>query len=232
MGCPIFGIVAFTSTASDKQGRSVPRQGLLSTFRDLSISAPYLPLPTPSPSSSYYHENQTYENLSNPLLSLEYRRKQFDNLCSVLPLADKQLQIKQAQSLWGHQFFINHPAISPIRGALAVWGLSADDIDVVSFHGTGTKANDANESNMLHRALSRLGRSAGNPVYSIFQKSFTGHSKGAAAAWMLNDSFNHYKKGLFLLIEVQIILITYWILIIIFYTTTKIFFTKNHLSVE
>ena len=203
IGCPIYGIVAYTSTASDKQGRSVPApgQGLLSTFRDLSVSRPFIPPPSPpsynniTSDDDRIDENHTFENLSNPLLSIEYRRKQFDNLCASFPLADKQLQIKQAQSLWGHQFYINHPAISPIRGALSVWGLSADDIEVVSFHGTGTKANDSNESNMLHHAMSHLGRSVGNPVYSIFQKSFTGHSKGAAAAWMFNGLLQSLQEG-------------------------------------
>src|SRR5436190_1705952 len=42
------------------------------------------------------------------------------------------------------EFWKGNPEISPIRGALAVWGLTVDDISVVSFHGTSTKANDTN----------------------------------------------------------------------------------------
>lgn len=33
------------------------------------------------------------------------------------------------------------PRVAPLRRALAVWGLTADDIGVVSIHGTSTKAN-------------------------------------------------------------------------------------------
>ena len=33
------------------------------------------------------------------------------------------------------------PRISPLRRALAVWGLTADDIGVLSIHGTSTGAN-------------------------------------------------------------------------------------------
>jgi fatty acid synthase subunit alpha, fungi type len=33
------------------------------------------------------------------------------------------------------------PRISPLRRALAIWGLTADDIGVLSIHGTSTGAN-------------------------------------------------------------------------------------------
>ncbi len=33
------------------------------------------------------------------------------------------------------------PRVAPIRRALAVWGLTADDVGVLSIHGTSTKAN-------------------------------------------------------------------------------------------
>jgi 3-oxoacyl-(acyl-carrier-protein) synthase len=33
------------------------------------------------------------------------------------------------------------PRIAPMRRALAVWGLTIDDVGIVSMHGTGTKAN-------------------------------------------------------------------------------------------
>lgn len=38
------------------------------------------------------------------------------------------------------------PRISPLRRALAVWGLTADDIGVLSIHGTSTGANVSLES--------------------------------------------------------------------------------------
>ena len=33
------------------------------------------------------------------------------------------------------------PQIAPLRRALAVWGLTADDIGILSIHGTSTGAN-------------------------------------------------------------------------------------------
>lgn len=33
------------------------------------------------------------------------------------------------------------PRIAPLRRALAVWGLTVDDIGVLSIHGTSTNAN-------------------------------------------------------------------------------------------
>ncbi len=65
--------------------------------------------------------------------------------------------------------------------ALGALGLTVDDVAVVSKHDTSTKANDPNEAD-LHATLSRaLGRSAGNPLHVISQKTVTGHAKGGAA---------------------------------------------------
>ena len=70
--------------------------------------------------------------------------------------------------------------------ALAVWGLGVDDIAVASFHGTSTKLNDLNESEVTQKQMEHLGRSEGNPLLVVAQKWLTGHPKGAAAAWMTN----------------------------------------------
>ena len=78
------------------------------------------------------------------------------------------------------------PGISPIRAALAVWNLDIDDIQVASMHGTSTKANDTNESRVIHQMMEYLGRSRGNPLLAVTQKHLTGHPKGASGAWMFN----------------------------------------------
>merc|ERR1719198_2459653 len=95
-----------------------------------------------------------------------------------------------AVRLWGECGCLASPAasaaVSPLRAALARWGLSVDDIGVASFHGTGTRANDSNESEVPHAQMAHLGRSRGNPLLVVCQKHLTGHPKGAAAAWMLN----------------------------------------------
>ena len=74
-------------------------------------------------------------------------------------------------------------AKSPISRALRKFGLGADDIGLVYKHDTSTAANDPNE-NALHDGIqTALGRTAGNPLFVVSQKTLTGHSKGGAAAW-------------------------------------------------
>jgi len=101
-----------------------------------------------------------------------------------------------AYSTWGNEFYRGNPAIAPLRGALAVYGLDVDDIAVASFHGTGTKGNDLNESQVVQKQLEHLGRSKGNVILTIFQKYLTGHPKGAAAAWMLNGMLQSMLSGI------------------------------------
>ncbi len=74
---------------------------------------------------------------------------------------------------------------SPLGQALAQHGLSADDIALVYKHDTSTGANDPNE-NALHERIQRaLGRTEGNPLMVVSQKTLTGHAKGGAAGWQL-----------------------------------------------
>lgn len=94
--------------------------------------------------------------------------------------------VSAAMRRWCVDVCSGSPHVSPLRAGLARWGLTADDIAVASFHGTGTKANDANESAVTNSQLEALGRTQGKPVLVVAQKGLTGHPKGAAAAWMLN----------------------------------------------
>jgi 3-oxoacyl-ACP reductase-like protein/3-oxoacyl-(acyl-carrier-protein) synthase len=73
--------------------------------------------------------------------------------------------------------------ISPLRRALAVFGLGPDDVAAAWKHDTSTDANDPNENRAYDRIMRWLGREAGNPLVVVSQKSLTGHSKGGAAAW-------------------------------------------------
>ncbi len=75
---------------------------------------------------------------------------------------------------------------SPLARGLASVGLGADDLAVVSKHDTSTAANDPNESTLHEKLAASLGRTAGNPLYVVSQKSLTGHAKGGAAAFQLN----------------------------------------------
>lgn len=70
---------------------------------------------------------------------------------------------------------------SQLARSLAGLGLSADDIAVVSKHDTSTRANDPNEAELHSTLASALGRTPGNPLHVISQKTVTGHAKGGAA---------------------------------------------------
>ncbi|KAH7420213.1 4'-phosphopantetheinyl transferase superfamily [Cadophora sp. MPI-SDFR-AT-0126] len=61
-------------------------------------------------------------------------------------------------------FWKKDPSIIPLRSALATWGLTIDDLDVASFHGTSTMANDKNESSVICQQLEHLSRKKGNAV--------------------------------------------------------------------
>ncbi|KAJ2026711.1 fatty acid synthase alpha subunit Lsd1, partial [Coemansia sp. S85] len=206
-GAPIYGIIAMSSTATDKQGQSVPApgKGVLTSAREFSES-----------------------NLSSRLLNFDYRRRQLQRQLSALEgwkqeelaeLADQvgrstetvdismlrcageveksyQRQRRSLQDAWSNDFWRNDSEISPLRGSLAVWGLTADDIGVASFHGTSTIANDKNESDVLNTQLKHLGRTPGHVVPVVCQKWLTGHPKGPAASFMLNGVIQSLRTGL------------------------------------
>lgn len=74
---------------------------------------------------------------------------------------------------------------SRLARALASLGVSPDEIKMVSKHDTSTNANDPNESELHTRLAEALGRTPGNPLFVVSQKSVTGHSKGGAALFQL-----------------------------------------------
>ncbi|KAJ2833105.1 fatty acid synthase alpha subunit Lsd1, partial [Coemansia furcata] len=206
-GAPIYGIIAMSGTATDKQGQSVPApgKGVLTSAREACDNI-----------------------LPSRLLNFDYRRRQMLRQLSVLEawkqeeladLADMvdlstdtvelstmryageveksyQRQLRSLQDTWGNEFWKNDPEFSPLRGSLAVWGLTADDIGVASFHGTSTVANDKNESDVLNTQLCHLGRTPGHVMPVVCQKWLTGHPKGPAASFMLNGVIQSMRTGL------------------------------------
>ncbi|KAI9929791.1 hypothetical protein ASPWEDRAFT_109503 [Aspergillus wentii DTO 134E9] len=212
MGVPIHGVIALTTTATDKIGRSVPApgQGVLTTARENPGKFP------------------------SPLLDIKYRRRQLDlrkkqikewQESELLYLQEEAeamkaqgpesfdvseylqerahhiereavRQEKDAQFSLGNNFWKQDSRIAPLRGALATWGLTVDDIGVASFHGTSTVANDKNESDVICQQMRHLGRKKGNALMGIFQKYLTGHPKGAAGAWMFNGCLQVLDSGL------------------------------------
>ncbi|KAL6702779.1 beta subunit of fatty acid synthetase [Coniothyrium glycines] len=212
MGVPIYGILGYTATATDKIGRSVPAPG-----KGVLTSAREAPSKFPS-----------------PLLDIKYRRRQMelrrknikqwqeseylylqeevaaikssagDDFNDAEYLAERASHIeleakrqeKEALNSLGNNFWKQDPRIAPLRGALATWGLTIDDLDVASFHGTSTVANDKNESSVVCEQMRHLGRKKGNALLGIFQKYLTGHPKGAAGAWMMNGCLQVLNSGL------------------------------------
>lgn len=211
MGLPIYCVVALTQTASDKIGRSVPApgRGLLAVAREASSVFR-------SPLLDIRYRKQLLDNRLDQIqqgeeFKMALLRKQLAKGSHEIPAdvaaeysretisciqSEAQVQRKEALYTYGNHFWKGDSRISPLRGALATWGLTVDDLDVASFHGTSTAIGDRNEMEVIQRQLSHLGRTKGNPVIGVFQKHLTGHSKGAAGAWMLNGCLQVLNHGL------------------------------------
>lgn len=182
MGCPILAVVASTNTAMDREGRSIPApgQGILTTARRVQSD----------------HKPRNL-NLEYRLSSLRQEREQLKEwLASKLQTTDPsqhadlhgeaERRLKSLKRFWGHDWSVQDDRVAPLEAGLATFGLTIDDVGIASFHGTGTKANDPNESHVVQQQLVHLGRSTGNMLPVICQKYLTGHPKGAAGAWMVN----------------------------------------------
>jgi fatty acid synthase subunit alpha len=211
MGVPIYGIVAMTATATDKIGRSIPApgQGILTTAREASSK-----FPSPLLDIGYRKRQLDLRKtqikqwtetellyLNEEVAAMKAQGAEFDEAEYLHERAqhvekEARRQEKEALSTWGNDFWKRDPKIAPLRGALATWGLTIDDLSVASFHGTSTKANDKNESDAINKMMAHLGRKKGNLVLGIFQKFLTGHPKGAAGAWMMNGGLQCLNTGL------------------------------------
>ncbi|KAJ2001606.1 fatty acid synthase alpha subunit Lsd1, partial [Coemansia thaxteri] len=213
IGVPIYGILAMCGTATDKEGRSVPApgQGILTSAREA-------PSTVPSPLLDFEYRRRQLGQRRSAIRDWTERELGFASaeyaalkgLPAGAPCDEETFmrertefihkeagrQEAEAMDTWGNGFWRQDPRIAPLRGALAVWGLTVDDIGVASFHGTSTKANDKNESQVVERQFKHLGRSPGNACPAICQKWLTGHPKGAAAAWMLNGVLQVLRTGI------------------------------------
>ena len=84
---------------------------------------------------------------------------------------------------------------TPLRRELERHGLTADDIGVVSKHDTSTEMNDPTEAELHERLQDALGRTPGNPLLVVSQKTVTGHAKGGAAAWQVDGVLRMLETG-------------------------------------
>ncbi|GMG47207.1 unnamed protein product [Aspergillus oryzae var. brunneus] len=203
MGLPIYGIVAYSQMAGDKVGRSVPApgQGVLTAARE-SIDAAQSPLLDVQYRKARLDEAvseiKRWRHKESQKLIASTTSKEFKDLDAHLQHINNiaATRIRDAQWTWNNNIRHIDPTIAPMRAALATWGLSVDDIQVASFHGTSTKANDKNESNVINQQMTHLSRTVGNPLLVICQKSLTGHPKGAAGAWMFNGCLQALQTGI------------------------------------
>ena len=212
MGVPIYGILGFTATATDKIGRSVPApgQGVLTTARETSTK-----FPSPLLDLKYRKRQMDFRRrqikqwqesellyLQEEVAAMKAQEQQSFNASDYMQERAEHIerearrQEKDALCSLGNNFWKQEPRIAPLRGSLATWGLTIDDLGVASFHGTSTVANDKNESDVICQQMQHLGRQKGNALMGIFQKYLTGHPKGAAGAWMFNGCLQVLNSGL------------------------------------
>ncbi|KAH7330271.1 fatty acid synthase subunit alpha reductase [Rhexocercosporidium sp. MPI-PUGE-AT-0058] len=211
MGLPIYSIIAMTHNAMDKAGRSIPApgRGLLGAAKQTSgaFDSPWM--------SMAYRRRALQNRLkqitemrelqvgyldeevadiktsgTDPVEVEEHRARRLEGI-----ERDVARDCNEARNQYGNRFWTHDERIAPIRGGLAVWGLTIDDLDVASFHGTSTKANEKNEATLVNAQLRHLGRTDGNVLPVVFQKSLTGHPKGPAGAWMLNGCLQMLHEG-------------------------------------
>ena len=139
---------------SDKAGRSVPApgRGALSIAREVPSKHPLPILDVDYRSRQLsFRRSQISQWLDNEreLLrgEVQYRKEQGqevdeDYFASRVADIEKEAarQEKDAQAVYG-MLAGTDDRIAPLRRALAVWGLTIDDVDVLSIHGTSTGAN-------------------------------------------------------------------------------------------
>jgi len=212
MGTPIYGILGLTTTATDKIGRSVPApgQGVLTTAREnagkfpsplLDIKYRRRQLELRKKNIKAWQESELMY-LQEEVTAMKAQAGFGFNEAEYMQDRAEHIgreairQEKDAQYALGNNFWRQDSSIAPLRGALATWGLTIDDLGVASFHGTSTVANDKNESDVICKQMKHLGRKKGNALLGIFQKYLTGHPKGAAGAWMFNGCLQVLNTGL------------------------------------
>ncbi|KAJ2369194.1 fatty acid synthase alpha subunit Lsd1 [Coemansia sp. RSA 2610] len=207
-GAPIYGVLAYSGTATDKQGYSLPAPGagVLTSARQtaenpaqrrlLDVAFRRRQLGRALRHADRWAADERELARDDAMLLPEHEQAEFVAAHDAMVASKLAAQQGAARDAWGADFWRQQPHIAPLRGALAAWGLTADDIGLASFHGTATVANDYNECNVLDAQLRHIGRTPGHAVPAVCQKWLTGHPKGPAAAWMLNGALQSMRDGL------------------------------------
>ncbi|KAF5382044.1 hypothetical protein D9615_004428 [Tricholomella constricta] len=209
LGAPIRGVLAFTSTSTDKAGRSVPApgRGALTVAREVPSKHPLPILDVAYRSRQLafrrnqisqwlsYEHSQLQEELA--FCKMQGDAVEEDYFASRVANIEKEAaqQEKDALAMYG-MLEGSDPRVAPLRRALAVWGLTADDIGVLSIHGTSTNANEENETKIWNDIFTTISRTSGNAVPIIAQKSLMGHAKGGSAAWQMSGLLQTINTGI------------------------------------
>jgi 3-oxoacyl-(acyl-carrier-protein) synthase len=180
LGLPVYGIIAHASAHGDGINLSVPAPGI----GVLSVAAE---TETHAASDACDFAGRRAQTLA---IAAEQKK-----LAALLGEREATQMIADARARYAHDFARNDDRVSPLRAALAVFGLGPDDIALVSKHDTSTAMNDLNENRLHHLLQEKLGRTPHLPLAVISQKALTGHGKGAAAAWQLNGVLQAMAEG-------------------------------------
>ncbi|PVU88844.1 hypothetical protein BB561_005677 [Smittium simulii] len=221
IGLPIFGVIAYSGTASDKAGRSFPApgKGLISsakqnntgimdplfniefrkrqlenkrkTIRDwvedeLDLLKENTKALDVNIIKDVINSGRSYSAEGRDIIDRESKKNTFIESQIEFIIQEFNRQNAEALDYWSKDFWMSNPHISPLKGALSTYGLTIDDIDFCSCHGTSTRANDRNEGQILTSQFTHLKRTKGNVLPIVCQKGLTGHAKGGAASLAIN----------------------------------------------
>ena len=132
------GIVGYTATATDKAGRSIPApgRGILSSARQLGKNVPSRSLDIGYRQRQLtFRRKQISEWLDNEIANLDEEASSLSFEEYGARLEDVQKEAKRqetdARATYG-MLDGSDPNVAPLRRALAVWGLTIDDIGVAS----------------------------------------------------------------------------------------------------
>jgi enoyl reductase-like protein/3-oxoacyl-ACP reductase-like protein len=174
MGLPIYAVVALARSYGDGIHRSIPAPGP----GVMAVAAERLA--------------REGEATAAALCDLATRTASWEHFAARLPELTATLGEERATEIARserrrlfHDFAAGDERVSPLRRALATFGLGPDDVAAAWKHDTSTDANDPNENRAYDRIFRWLGRAPGNPLVAVSQKALTGHSKGGAAAWQV-----------------------------------------------
>ncbi|MFO0602611.1 MAG: DUF1729 domain-containing protein [Polyangiales bacterium] len=174
MGLPVYAVVALARSYADGIHRSIPAPGP----GVMAVASERPPREGEASAAEFCDLGARVASWARFSASLPALREALgDERVDALARAERRRLF--------HDFAEGDERASPLRRALATYGLGPDDVAAAWKHDTSTDANDPNENRAYDRIFRWLGRAPGNPLVVASQKALTGHSKGGAAAWQV-----------------------------------------------